>query len=164
MVERSAIPYAQAETSSVSGFLSTPLYTSYEPAHTNATRDDNGEKGRAERLIEQRNCAIRERNTRADHRKRTYLFAALVVVLLAAAFSNFLISNTADANERYLALQSEHISVTVTPGDTIWGICESHPVKGMTTYELVQHVIDSNNIASSEIHPGDVLTLPTSNV
>lgn len=93
-------------------------------------------------------------------RNRTVLIVALILALTTLIASTVLLQ-TALANEASGAPSVQQQSVTVLPGDTVWGICESNPVEGLSTYEMVQQVLDMNKKADATIIPGERLVLPT---
>lgn len=52
-------------------------------------------------------------------------------------------------------------NVTVMPGDSLWQIAAEHPVKGCTTEQVVNHIIDANDLSDAMLRPGMRLTVPT---
>ncbi|MDO5701215.1 MAG: LysM peptidoglycan-binding domain-containing protein [Bowdeniella nasicola] len=50
--------------------------------------------------------------------------------------------------------------VTVTTGDTLWSIARAHAGDGSTTGEVVTQIIELNELAGSDLEPGQELVLP----
>ena len=51
-------------------------------------------------------------------------------------------------------------TITVMPGDTIWQIAETHPVQGCTTYEVVRHIAEANELPKGPLSVGLSLVVP----
>lgn len=87
------------------------------------------------------------------------LCAAVITVLLVGAIftmhSNIkhrMVFSTIDTR------QTECISVM--PGDSLWSIASKCSVPGVSTYDLVDWLRQSNSLESSELNVGQVLVVP----
>jgi hypothetical protein len=52
-------------------------------------------------------------------------------------------------------------SLKVHGGDTLWTLASQHPVKGMSTAEVVDMLAQSNGLAGYSLAPGQVITVPS---
>ncbi len=55
---------------------------------------------------------------------------------------------------------STSVSLTVKPGQTLWGIAREHPVPGLSTAQTVDLICALNGLDRTTITPGDVLHVP----
>ena len=51
-------------------------------------------------------------------------------------------------------------TITVCAGDSRWAIASAHPVKGVSTQELVSWLMDENDLSSAVLALGQSLTVP----
>lgn len=84
----------------------------------------------------------------------------LAVVLVASACLAAGIvrehASAASAAQTQIAFES----VAVQSGDTLWELAEAHPVRGLSTQEVVTLVSERNGLAGSVIQPGQVIQVP----
>ncbi|MDI9589611.1 MAG: LysM peptidoglycan-binding domain-containing protein [Acidobacteriota bacterium] len=86
--------------------------------------------------------------------------AVLSVTLLAGTW---ILSDALSASRLEARLaQAPVMTVTVLPGDTLWGIAEAHPVAGCTTGELVAAIGRINGLRAGHLVAGTVLDVPCS--
>ena len=111
--------------------------------------------------------ACRYRPTASDvardqrlHLRDVVVGVALALVLAAAAcLAAGLVrghASVASAAQEQVAFES----VAVQSGDTLWELAEAHPVRGLTTQEVVSLVSERNGLAGSVIQPGQVIQVP----
>ena len=50
--------------------------------------------------------------------------------------------------------------ITVGTGDSLWAIASAHPVEGVSTPELVDWLIDTNDLSGAALALGQSLTVP----
>lgn len=96
------------------------------------------------------------RNLRMQRLMLVFIAALAAVVMV----SSTLVRLTATANALQSAGNAELALVVVASGDTLWSICEAHPVEGMSTYQLVSYVQSINDINPSSLQPGDLIQIP----
>ena len=53
-------------------------------------------------------------------------------------------------------------TVSVSPGDTLWGIAIKHPVDSLTTKETVAYIKEINNLSGTGLAAGIELRVPLS--
>ena len=83
--------------------------------------------------------------------RRLLVGAALLLALLGAGFAHVAQGSAPSAYE----------TVTVAPGDTLWGLAERrYPNEDVR--RKVDEIERVNRLSSAEIHPGDTLKLPSS--
>ena len=56
--------------------------------------------------------------------------------------------------------QAPSTQVTVGTGDSLWAIASAHPVDGVSTQELVDWLIDTNDLPGAALALGQSLTVP----
>lgn len=84
------------------------------------------------------------------------LIAAIVVL-----FSASLVRTYSDAAARAAVVQdAAYVEVVVISGQGLWDIAEAHPVQGLSTAELVDHIIEVNELPNATIHSGQHLSVP----
>ena len=90
------------------------------------------------------------------------LAAASVLVgmlaLLMFALASVL-GGEANAYERALA-ETPLTTVSVSPGDSLWGIAAEHGAEGMTTQETTELIRTWNDLDSATLQPGTELLVP----
>jgi Tfp pilus assembly protein FimV len=77
------------------------------------------------------------------------LFATLIVALL-----NVLIRPEAPA-------PSSWGTVSVAPSGTLWEIAASHPVRDLSTQQVVRLIQQENGLTSGTVYAGQVLRVPS---
>lgn len=86
------------------------------------------------------------------------VFAAIVVALLGFALSSVDASARSWRQEAFASVSTSTVSVSA--GDSLWQIAESHPVAGVSTQDVVSFIRAQNNLPSSNIVPGQKLEVP----
>lgn len=84
------------------------------------------------------------------------LFVALAAALLTA--QAFVRTAAHDA----AAAAVEQTTVTVSAGDTLWGIAQEHPVAGLSSRQVIDLVKEWNGLDTGLIQTGMQLTVPRS--
>jgi len=51
--------------------------------------------------------------------------------------------------------------VEVQRGDTLWAIAAKHPVKGMTTAQVIDLLAETNDLQGGQIRPEETILVPT---
>ena len=87
-------------------------------------------------------------------RRATLVVLVAVVALLLCAMGFKQVEGT------YANLPTE--VVVVSQGDTLWSICERHPVDGMSTQECVAWTKSINGLDSSCLVPGQLIEVASS--
>jgi LysM domain len=59
----------------------------------------------------------------------------------------------------YAATTQHYATVTVQPGDTLWGIASARTSRGDDVQEMVDRITDANDLTGS-IQPGQHLLIP----
>lgn len=85
--------------------------------------------------------------------------AVLVFLLTICGVVLFAESSRFDAVNDKLT-HTAHTTIYVQPGETLWSIASEHPVKGVSTQELVQYISGENGISNSALMPGDKIVVP----
>lgn len=102
-------------------------------------------------------CRVSEA-PRAQNVRFLALGAALIVALLAGAL---VFSQNLQASRRQQAFSQAPLeSYTVSTGDSLWSLAESHPVKGATTQEVASYIKQANHLGSSELLAGQQVEVP----
>ena len=89
------------------------------------------------------------------------LFAILFVAvsLLVASFT----SDAIIANHKKQAFASAPTTtITVSSGDCLWTIAESHPVAGVSTRDVSRWIMQNNQLENATIYVGQSLVVPAS--
>ena len=82
------------------------------------------------------------------------LFVAAIV--LGSILSDLVISSS-----RARALEGvATTTVTVSEGDSLWGIAAERPVDGVETADLVRWIADANSLDDASLRPGQSLVVP----
>ncbi len=81
-----------------------------------------------------------------------------ILAIFCAAFFVYTACNLLFAAE---PVYSYH-QVTVTSGDTLWGIASRAAGEGQDVREVVYHICEANGLKSKNVYPGQVLKVPVS--
>ena len=82
--------------------------------------------------------------------------AVVAAIVLASALSDLAISSS-----RARALEDvATTTVTVSEGDSLWGIAAERPVEGVETADLVRWIADANALDGASLRPGQSLVVP----
>lgn len=82
--------------------------------------------------------------------------AVVAAIVLASALSDLAISSS-----RARALEDvATTTVTVSEGDSLWGIAAERPVEGVETADLVRWIADANSLDGASLRPGQSLVVP----
>lgn len=82
--------------------------------------------------------------------------AVVAAVTLASVASDAVISVS-----RTRALEGvATTTITVAPGDSLWGIAAERPVKGVDTAELARWISETNALSDATLRPGQTLRVP----
>jgi len=82
--------------------------------------------------------------------------ARLGAFVAAAAVVSLLIGGPAGAGPPGAAT----VDYVVSSGDTLWSIAEAHAPAGEDLRKVVYEIKGATGVASSELHPGQVLKIP----
>jgi len=82
--------------------------------------------------------------------------ARLCVLLAAGVVVSSLIGGPAGAGPS----SGPAFDYVVSPGDTLWSIAEAHSAPGEDLRDVVYEIKGATGVASSELHPGQVLRIP----
>ena len=94
------------------------------------------------------------------------LFAAVAALIFAivAVFSASMIRDIATSRQRAAAVEGiAYQEVVVYSGQGLWDIAEAHPVAGLSTAELVDHIVEVNGLPNATLHSGQRLSVPAAN-
>lgn len=89
------------------------------------------------------------------NKKRFTLFLSLTLVVLFFSIGTFL--NQYTSNSMTPVTYSQ---VTVEAGDTLWTIASDLKAENIDTRNLIDEIIKTNELKSSQIKPGQVLLVP----
>ncbi|HEV3092187.1 MAG TPA: LysM peptidoglycan-binding domain-containing protein [Candidatus Cybelea sp.] len=89
-------------------------------------------------------------------RKRFTLMPAIAVTALALMVALPMLSGV----RLYAASAQRYASVTVQPGDTLWGIAAAHAGRNADVQELVDRISEVNRLQSGSLQPGEHLRIP----
>jgi hypothetical protein len=99
---------------------------------------------------------------RESRRSDVVAVAAMALVAFAVFAGAWLATNrVAEARVQSAFEATSYETVTVTSGDSLWSIAESHPVEGCSTQEVVRHIREENALESASLSVGTRLTVPT---
>lgn len=91
-----------------------------------------------------------------ERRKRFTLMPAIAL----AALGLMVALPTLSGVRLYAATAERYASVTVQPGDTLWGIAVAHSSKGDDVQEIVDRIADANHLRGGNLQPGQHLLIP----
>jgi LysM repeat protein len=91
-----------------------------------------------------------------DRRKRFTLMPAIAL----AALGLMVALPTLSSVRLYAATAQHYATVTVQPGDTLWGIASAHAGQSADVQEIVDRITDVNHLQSGAIQPGQRLRVP----
>ena len=92
--------------------------------------------------------------------QRFFAGAALIAAIVVL-FSASLVRSYADSAARAAIVEgADYAEVVVISGQGLWDIAEAHPVEGLSTAELVDHIIEVNGLPNATIHSGQRLSVP----
>ncbi|MGB8149975.1 MAG: LysM peptidoglycan-binding domain-containing protein [Candidatus Cybelea sp.] len=60
----------------------------------------------------------------------------------------------------YAASAQHYATVTVQPGDTLWGLAAAHSGPSADVQEIVDRITDVNHLQSGALQPGEHLRIP----
>lgn len=89
-------------------------------------------------------------------RKRFTLMPAIAV----AALGLMVALPTLSSVRLYAASARHYTTVTVRPGDTLWGIAAAHSAQNADVQETVDRISDANHLSGSGLQPGEHLRIP----
>jgi LysM repeat protein len=89
-------------------------------------------------------------------RKKFTLMPAIALAALALMIA----LPTLSSMRLYAASAQRYVTVTVQPGDTLWGIAASHAQPSADVQEVVDRISDANHLGSGTIQPGERLRIP----
>lgn len=143
----------------VKGFINRPLYEDYD--NLSPCEYVNGSDVISSIDTTGYTCSSRaKRSVHTVSQSTNPLFVSVLVLMFTAIIASTLLLQTAIAHEQPTNLFE---TVTVMPGETVWEICEAHPVLGVSTYEMVKKVLALNEKSDATIVPGERLLLPIVN-
>ena len=89
-------------------------------------------------------------------RKRFTLMPAIAL----AALSLMVALPALSSMRLYAATAQRYATVTVHPGDTLWGIAAAHAGDSSDVQEIVDRITEANHLRGGEIQPGEHLRIP----
>jgi LysM repeat protein len=89
-------------------------------------------------------------------RKRFTLMPAIALAALALMVA----LPTLSSMRLYAASAQRYTTVTVEPGDTLWGIAAAHAKPSADLQEVVDRISDANHLGAGAIQPGERLRIP----
>ncbi len=93
---------------------------------------------------------IRQRKLR---RQRNVAFMIVLVFVIT-------IASVAFANHNRSQIESEAVSITVCPGDTVWSIAKEYKPQDISLEEFVYNISANNGIKDGNIVCGQTLYIP----
>ena len=60
----------------------------------------------------------------------------------------------------YAGTTQHYATVTVRPGDTLWGLAAAHAGPSADVQEIVDRITDTNHLQSGALQPGERLRIP----
>jgi LysM repeat protein len=60
----------------------------------------------------------------------------------------------------YAASAQHYATVTVQPGDTLWGLASAHAGPSADVQEIVDRISDVNHLQTGALQPGERLRIP----
>ena len=89
-------------------------------------------------------------------RKQITLMPAIALAALGVMVALPMLSSV-----RLYAASAEHYTtVTVRPGDTLWGLAAAHSGPSADVQEIVDRITDVNHLQSGTLQPGEHLRIP----
>ena len=83
------------------------------------------------------------------------------VAVVAAIVLGSILSDLVISSSRARALEGvATTTVTVSEGDSLWGIAAERPVEGVETADLVRWIADANFLDDASLRPGQSLVVP----
>ena len=83
------------------------------------------------------------------------------VAVVAAIVLGSILSDLVISSSRTQALEGvATTTVTVSEGDSLWGIAAERPVDGVETADLVRWIADANSLDDASLRPGQSLVVP----
>ena len=100
-------------------------------------------------------------SNRAGHRSsaKIYMAIALLTISLASVII-FSFAGQSFSHKQTLA-STPHISITVHRGDSLWSIANRCKVANLSTQEISDEIVSLNQLTSTTLTPGQVLTVPS---
>jgi len=89
-------------------------------------------------------------------RKRFTLMPAIALAALGVTVAFPMLSSV----RLYAATAQHYTTVTVRPGDTLWGLAADHAGPSADVQEIVDRITDSNHLQSGALQPGEHLRIP----
>lgn len=89
-------------------------------------------------------------------RKRFTLMPAIALAALGVMVALPMLSSV----RLYAATAQHYTTVTVRPGDTLWGLAAAHAGPSADVQEAVDRITDTNRLQSGELQPGERLRIP----
>lgn len=100
--------------------------------------------------------SVRLELTRRGRALRTLLVLAVLLVLAATAM---IFSGAPSALADWVG-GPQYVSVTVQPGDTLWGYARTYAPEGMDPRDYVLQIQQANDLPTSRVTAGTQLDLP----
>ena len=103
--------------------------------------------------------------SKSYHMPRDYaqfVISALAMVL-ALIVSSWALDTLRSMDQRSILDVVPCYEMSVSVGDSLWSIAESHPVQGVSTPELVEWIKETNGLESSALGLGQRLSVPCRN-
>jgi predicted Zn-dependent protease len=91
-----------------------------------------------------------------DRRKRFTLMPAIALAALGVIVALPMFSSV----RLYAATAQRYTTVTVRPGDTLWGLAAAHAGPSADVQEIVDRITDVNHLDSGGLQPGERLQIP----
>jgi LysM repeat protein len=89
-------------------------------------------------------------------RKRFTLMPAIAL----AALGVIVALPTLSSVRLYAATAPHYATVTVRPGDTLWGLAAAHAGPSADVQDIVDRITDTNHLQSGALQPGERLRIP----
>ena len=89
-------------------------------------------------------------------RKQFTLMPAIALAALGVMVALPMLSSV----RLYAASAQHYTTVTVQPGDTLWGLAAAHSGSSADVQEIVDRITDVNHLQSGALQPGEHLRIP----
>jgi nucleoid-associated protein YgaU len=89
-------------------------------------------------------------------RKRFTLMPAIALAALGVMVAVPMLSSV----RLYAATTQRYATITVRPGDTLWGIAAAHAGQTADVGEIVDRIADVNHLQTETLQPGQHLRIP----